>query len=122
MINSQFDVKDQSLKEIVSFLPNLITHSRASNTTKKYNCYFNQWENWCCNFQEINPLPTRAQYIILFIVASFQNGRSFTAIDAAVSAIKYFHSLINVHFSDNSMMKHVLEAVKRILNHVTQKN
>ena len=98
-------------------IPNLITQSRAPNTLKKYNCYLKKWLEWCSKFQDIYPLPTKVQYIVLFIVASFQNGKSFTSIEATVSAIKYFHSLINVNFTGNSMVKHVLEGIKRISKH-----
>ena len=121
MIISQFDVIDQKLQNLAGFVPNILAQSRAENTLKKYKCYFEQWIQWCNLFSEINPLPVQEQYIVLFIVLSLQEGKSFSIIDATISAVRYFHSILGYQVGKSNMVKHILEAAKRILAHPVDK-
>ena len=66
-------------------------------------------------------MPVQKQYIVLFIVSSLQEGISFSIIDATISAIRYSHSILGYQVGKSNMVKHILEAAKRILAHPVDK-
>ena len=114
-IKGCFQVCDQKLRSLVDSVPGVLKHARAENTNKKYECYFKQWISWCNQFREIKPLPTQEQYIVLFVIAGIQQGKSFSVIESTIMAIKYFHSISGFQLTQTPLLKHALEAAKRLL-------
>lgn len=114
-IKQSFQVNDPELQALVYLVPGVLNCSRANNTITKYECYFKQWVNWCNRFQEIVPLPAKIQHIILFIVASVQQAKSYPVIESTLMAIKYFHSVSGHALKHSKMLEHVLEAAKRLV-------
>ena len=54
-------------------------------------------------------------------MAIFQEGKSYSVIDSILSAIKYFHSISGFPLDKNSLIEHVIEAIKRISTHKDNK-
>ena len=96
-------------------VPKLLMNSRSDNTVKNYSCYFDKWLKWCTPFPEINPLPTLEQYLIIYLVFLLQSGNTLSVIEASLSALKYYHSIVGVRIGDSPICKNILEAIKRII-------
>lgn len=120
-IIQSFHVNDPELQSLVNLVPGVLNCSRANNTIKKYECYFKQWVSWSNRFKEIKPFPAKIQHIILFIIGSIQEGKSFSIIESTVMAIKYFHNISGYEFKQSRMLEHVLEAAKRLVGKNSKK-
>lgn len=116
-----FKVYDPKLDSLVNSVPAVLKHARSESTNKKYEGYFKKWINWCKQFREISPMPTKEQYVVLFIVSCVQQDKSFSVIESTIMAIKYFHAISGHQFVQTSILKYALEAAKRLVGKEAKK-
>ena len=87
----------------------------------KYQFYFQKWEEWSRSFQEVNPLPSQEQHLILFLMSQFQSAKSYPVLEASYCAIKHFHAISGYSIGTSLVTKHLLEAFKRLLAYTPKK-
>ena len=109
------------IRHLVQQLPAIYKNCRANNTIKKYQQYFNAWRKWATDlnvsFLRGNPL-----HIGLYILHKIQAGHPLPTIDVTFFAIKFYHtSLLNTDPCQDSLVKNMFEAAKRLSNHKTKK-
>jgi len=89
--------------------------ARATNTTKKYKCYFDKCTRWCQQLPEVVDFPADSSHVILFLVSLIQSGESFSVIESVVYAIKHFHNLGGLNDPTESVLiGYLLDSAKRI--------
>ena len=102
-------------------LPAIYKNSRANNTIKKYQQYFNAWRKWATDLN-VSFLPGNPLHIGLYIFHKMQAGHSLHTINATFFAIKFYHiSLLHTDPCQHSLVKNMFEVAKRLSNHKTKK-
>ena len=89
--------------------------SRADNTVKKYNTYYNKWSSWCLLYR-ISALPAKGEHVALFLTSLIQNNQSADVIEAVYYTIEYFHkiNLCDTPY-ETSLCEMILEASRKLL-------
>ena len=84
--------------------------------------YFEKWDSWSNQFQEVSAIPAEENFIILYLLSLLQTGKSYPAIRSSVFAIMYFHKIVGHQDPCNSeLVNYVLEGIEKIFCHTPKK-
>jgi len=90
--------------------------SRANNTVKKYDCYFQKFKQWCRTTGQ-NDLPASPETLCTFIMHNRRQNSSWSVMSAYNYAIHWYH---DIHCPDSNnptyhkTVSYLMDAFKRI--------
>ena len=114
--------QDSRLREIALQLPDLLLHSRADNTVKKYRYGFQKFRKWCESFNPVvTALPASDLHVSLYL-AHLTNGGSAAQIDEAITSIGWAHNVAGLSNPClSSLVSSIREGGKRLTCHPVSK-
>jgi hypothetical protein len=114
--------RDARLRIKAAELPQLFQHSRAPATLTCYGAAYTKWCRWTNKFEEVEALPAKPLYVVLYLNDLAKTGISFQVIVHAISAIKWAHSLAGLESpTDAVLVKEALNSLKRKLAKKTER-
>ena len=103
------------MQRLAAKLPEVIEHSRASNTVKKYRGAFDGWSRWAAE-QSVVDAPADSLHVALYLIKLLESARTAAPVTAAVYGISWFH--ISNGMADPCtvpVVERVHQAARRIL-------
>ena len=114
-------IENGKLKPLVKEFSNIYIQCREKSTIKKYQSYFNPWQEWSLSVS-IQALPLKQFSVALYILYLIQQDSSFPVSESSFYAIIFCHLLLNLESPCKSpVVKNMLEPAKRIKHHKTRK-
>ena len=108
-------------KPLVKEFPNIYVQYREKSAIKKYQSYFNSWQEWSLSVS-MQALPAKQFHVALYILSLIQQDSSFPVIESSFYVISFYHLLLNLESSCKSpVVKNMLQAAKRVKHHKTRK-
>ena len=86
------EIQEPELKDLARKLPETLLHSRADATSKKYLGAFRRWKQWALK-HGVKALPVESKYLALYLQYIGDTVRSKSAVEEAVHAIAWIHSI-----------------------------
>lgn len=91
-----------------------VLQSKAPSTTEKYSGCFNNFIKYC-NSMHLSYRPASAIPVSMYITHLLDKGKSYSVVSSAIYAIKWNHSVLGLGDpTDNSFVKHLCDAAKRL--------
>lgn len=104
------------LGQAASLIPTLVFASKADNTNKKYNAYFNKFILWC-NLHNFPFLPADHVTVSLYISCLVQQKISTSVLDSHFYCINRAHKIsLFSNPCDHDLVKMTYEGAKRLLS------
>ena len=109
-------VEDESLKELASRLEATVLASRAPGTTDAYRRSFARWKKFASSKSEIQHFPAKTEHVALYLQHLIDTTHSQSAVDSAIYAIQWAHTMAGIPSPTNSPIIHAIrEAAKRLV-------
>lgn len=109
------NLEDEGLKDLANALPATIIRSKASSTTTKYLGGFRRWKLWATE-QKLATFPASTIHVALYLQHLGQSKGSKAAIEEAVNALSWAHSMAGLPSPTTDPFIHtVLDGLKRSL-------
>ncbi|CAH3158229.1 unnamed protein product, partial [Porites lobata] len=109
-------VEDESLKELASRLEATVLASRAPGTTDAYSRSFARWKKFASSKSEFQHFPAKTEHVALYLQHLIDTTHSQSAVDSAIYAIQWAHTMAAIPSPTNSPIIHAIrEAAKRLV-------
>ena len=109
-------VEDESLKELASRLEATVFASRAPGTTDAYRRSFARWKKFASSKSEFQHFPAKTEHVALYLQHLMDTTHSQSAVDSAIYAIQWAHTIAAIPSPTNSPIIHAIrEAAKRLV-------
>ena len=109
-------VEDESLKELASRLEATVLASRAPGTTDAYRRSFARWKKFASSKSEFQHFPAKTEHVALYLQHLIDTTHSQSAVDSAIYAIQWAHTMAAFPSPTNSPIIHAIrEAAKRLV-------
>ena len=109
-------VEDESLKELASRLEATVLASRAPGTTDAYRRSFARWKKFASSKSEVQHFPAKTEHVALYLQHLIDTTHSQSAVDSAIYAIQWAHTMAGIPSPTNSPIIHAIrEAAKRLV-------
>ena len=109
-------VQDESLKELASRLEATVLASRARGTTDAYRRSFARWKKFASSKSEFQHFPAKTEHVALYLQHLIDTTHSQSAVDSAIYAIQWAHTMAGIPSPTNSPIIHAIrEAAKRLV-------
>jgi integrase len=107
-------VEDKALKKLVQDIPDIRKCSRSDNTNVQYMAAFKRWKALAAAYEEINVLPAKPKYVLLYLTHLAKEGVSTSVINLAVSAIAWPHTTKGlVSPTEDKLLKEAIAGLRR---------
>ena len=109
------ELDDPELIRLANQLPETLLRSRADSSVKKYVGAIKRWKMWAISHQ-LPTFPAQAHYVALYLQHLAERAKSKSAVEEAVNALAWMHSLAGVNSpTDSSMVQETVQGLKRSL-------
>lgn len=109
-------VEDESLKELASRLEATVLASRAPGTTDAYRRSFARWKKFASSKSEFQHFSAKTEHVALYLQHLIDTTHSQSAVDSAIYAIQWAHTMAAIPSPTNSPIIHAIrEAAKRLV-------
>ena len=109
------DLEDEELQELAARLPEAVLKSRGTSTTKKYLGAYKQWKSWAAA-HDLPTFPAEMAHVALYLQYLKKSKGSKSAVEEAVHAIAWVHSMAGIPSPTFSPFIHsIVEGMKREL-------
>ncbi|CAH3107003.1 unnamed protein product, partial [Pocillopora meandrina] len=109
-------VEDESLKGLASRLEATFLASRAPGTTDAYRRSFARWKKFASSKSEFQHFPAKTEHFALYLQHLIDTTHSQSAVDSAIYAIQWAHTMAAIPSPTNSPIIHAIrEAAKRLV-------
>ena len=108
-------MKDPSLKELASKLPDTIASSRADTTARKYNASFRRWKDWTAQYG-LDAIPAKEHEFSLYLQHLADASKSRAAVEEACNALTWVHTTTGLPSpASSSFVCATKEGLQRVL-------
>ena len=115
------ELDDPELVRLTSHLPETLLRSRADLSAKKYVGAIKRWKSWAIS-HHLPTFPTQAHYVALYLQHLAEQTKSKSAVEEAVNALAWMHSLAGINSpTSSSMVQETMQGLKRSLAKPVQK-
>ena len=90
------ELDDPELVRLANKLPETLLRSRADSSVKKYVGAIKRWKMWAISHQ-LPTFPAQAHYVALYLQHLAERAKSKSAVEEAVNALAWMHSLAGVN-------------------------
>ena len=109
------ELDDPELVRLANQLPETSLWSRADLSVKKYIGAIKRWKLWTIS-HHLPTFPARAHYVALYLQHLAEQAKSKSAVEEAVNALAWMHSLAGINSPTNSsMVQETMQGLKRSL-------
>ena len=85
------ELKDLSLKELASKLPDTIASSQADTTARMYNAAFRRWKDWAARYK-FDSIPAKEHEFALYLQHLADTSKSRAVVEEACNALTWVHT------------------------------
>ena len=110
---STFSLPNKHLLELNNIMPKYLLASRSENTTKKYDYYFNKWDQFITK-KGGSSIPAKDIHVALYFTYMLESKSSYNTINTSYCAIKWKNEINGYSYEAGPYVSNILKASKRM--------